>query len=144
MRLWSLHPRYLDRQGLLAVWREGLLAKAVIAGNTIGYTRHPQLQRFRDHSSPGLAINSYLSAIFAEAVDRGYRFDRSKINATLAMADPVPVTVGQVALERRHLFGKLAVRDPGRLISLADIELGVHPLFFIVEGPPEPWERAEV
>ena len=31
MRLWSLHPRYLDRQGLTALWREGLLARAVHA-----------------------------------------------------------------------------------------------------------------
>lgn len=144
MRLWSLHPRYLDRQGLLAVWREGLLAKAVIAGNTIGYTRHPQLQRFRDHVSPGLAINSYLSAILAEAVCRGYRFDSGKINTTLAKADSIQVTSGQVALERRHLFGKLAVRDPARLVSLSDVELEVHPLFFVIEGPPEPWERAGV
>ncbi len=29
MRLWSLHPRYLDPQGLMALWRETLLAKAV-------------------------------------------------------------------------------------------------------------------
>jgi hypothetical protein len=36
MRLWSLHPRYLDAKGLQAVWREGLLAKKVLQGN-IGF-----------------------------------------------------------------------------------------------------------
>lgn len=30
MRLWSIHQSYLDRQGLLAVWREGLLAQGVL------------------------------------------------------------------------------------------------------------------
>jgi hypothetical protein len=34
MRLWSLHPKHLDRQGLLAVWREGLLAQEVLRGET--------------------------------------------------------------------------------------------------------------
>ncbi|MDI3502728.1 MAG: hypothetical protein PWR13_285 [Archaeoglobi archaeon] len=27
MRLWSIHSKYLDAKGLVAVWREGLLAK---------------------------------------------------------------------------------------------------------------------
>jgi hypothetical protein len=43
MRLWSLHPQYLDPAGLVAVWREGLLARAVFAGQTTGYKHHPQL-----------------------------------------------------------------------------------------------------
>lgn len=43
MRLWSLHPQYLDAKGLVALWREGLLAQAVLAGQTRGYKRHPQL-----------------------------------------------------------------------------------------------------
>ncbi len=47
MRLWSLHPKYLDRQGLLAVWREGLLAQKVLQGKTKGYKNHPQLKRFQ-------------------------------------------------------------------------------------------------
>lgn len=79
MRLWSLHPKYLDPQGLVALWREALLAKAVIRGETRGYTHHPQLQRFTEHPHPRLAINAYLAAVHVEATQRGYRFDRSKI-----------------------------------------------------------------
>jgi len=30
MRLWTIHPKYLDRQGLLALWREALLAQKVL------------------------------------------------------------------------------------------------------------------
>ena len=37
MRLWSLRPKYLDSQGLVALWREGLLAQAVLRGKTRGY-----------------------------------------------------------------------------------------------------------
>ncbi len=67
MRLWSIHPRYLDRQGLLAVWREGLLAKKVLAGRTKGYKNHPQLERFKNSPRPQAAINTYLWHIFQEA-----------------------------------------------------------------------------
>ena len=41
MRLWSLHPAHLDRQGLIACWREALLAQKVLAGLTTGYRSHP-------------------------------------------------------------------------------------------------------
>ena len=37
MRLWSLHPRYFDSKGLTAAWREALLARAVLTGQTRGY-----------------------------------------------------------------------------------------------------------
>jgi hypothetical protein len=45
MRLWSVHPKYLDARGLVALWREGLLAQAVLRGRTSGYVRHPQLRK---------------------------------------------------------------------------------------------------
>ena len=43
MRLWSLHPKYLDKLGLLGLWRESLLAQKVLLGKTKGYKNHPQL-----------------------------------------------------------------------------------------------------
>ena len=52
MRLWSVHPRYLDTAGLTACWREALLAQKVLTGATRGYRRHPQLERFL----PGSAL----------------------------------------------------------------------------------------
>jgi hypothetical protein len=142
VRIWSLHPHYLDRQGLLAVWREALLAQAVLRGRTRGYTRHPQLERFRDHASPKLAINAYLAAVHAEATARGYAFDRSKIGPLRAI-EPIPVTFGQLACERQHLLRKLAVRD--LLLSeqlQADARPQCHPLFRPHPGPVAPWERA--
>ena len=56
MRLWSIHPRSLDARGLVALWREGLLARKVLRGRTRGYRHHPQLQRFRDLRDPVAAI----------------------------------------------------------------------------------------
>src|SRR5277367_3724614 len=79
MRLWTIHPQYLDPQGLVALWREALLARAVLRGQTRGYRHHPQLERFRAHASPRRAISAYLAAIHSEATERGYTFDKGKI-----------------------------------------------------------------
>lgn len=142
MRLWSLHPKYLDPVGLVALWREALLAQAVLRGQTRGYTRHPQLERFRVHPHPRLAINAYLAAVHAEAARRGYAFDRAKVGPVRAVA-PIAVTTGQLAFEWRHLRGKLAVRSPdvlARWDTVADPEC--HPLFRPHPGDVATWERA--
>src|SRR5690349_14992660 len=103
MRLWSLHPRYLDPQGLVALWREALLARAVLRGQTKGYRHHPQVVRFRAHASPRAAICTYLAAVHAEAERRGYTFDASKVGAARCEA-VIPVTRGQVEYEWQHLL----------------------------------------
>ena len=79
MRLWSIAPEYLDRVGLIALWREGLLAQKVILGETTGYKNHPQLERFNKTSDPAGSIASYLLEIYRESQNRGFKFDRKKI-----------------------------------------------------------------
>ncbi len=143
VRLWSLHPRYLDAKGLVALWREGLLAKAVLEGKTEGYRNHPQLERFKAAPDPVAAIQAYLSAVLAEAEARGYSFDKSKINRG-ASAERIPVTRGQLAYEFGHLLGKLAIRDPARKKALSGTARVLpHPLFRTVPGGAERWERRE-
>ena len=142
MRLWSLHPKYLDPQGLVALWREALLAKAVLRGETRGYRHHPQLERFRAQPSPRLAINAYLAAVHGEATARGYRFDRSKLGPARTV-DIIPVGTGQLALEWRHLQDKLAKRSPAWLARLEGTATPeCHPLFQQQAGPVASWERA--
>jgi len=141
MRLWSLRPQYLDPQGLVALWREALLARAVLGGKTRGYRSHPQLERFRSQAAPRSAISSYLQGVYAEATARGYSFDRSKIGGARLQA-PILVTAGQVAHEWHHLLQKLAVRNPEmheRWRSIGAPEC--HPLFCLQPGPIESWER---
>ena len=70
MRLWSLHPKLLDRMGLLALWREGLLAQKVLLGQTAGYRFHPQLKRFQANKNPVGAISTYLWGVVDEARER--------------------------------------------------------------------------
>lgn len=141
MRLWTLHPRYLDGKGLVALWREGLLARAVLRGETRGYTRHPQLERFRAHRVPVAAIDAYLDAVCDEADERGYRFDRGKLGAVTSGLR-MPASDGQLAHEWAHLLAKLQVRDPERHAVLRTVRLPQpHPLFDIRPGPIAPWER---
>ncbi|MCX7515121.1 pyrimidine dimer DNA glycosylase/endonuclease V [Frateuria sp. STR12] len=140
MRLWTLHPKHLDRQGLLALWREGLLARAVLHGQTRGYRHHPQLERFRSQAVPEFAIDAYLAAVQEEASARGYAFDRSK----LGVIRPVPAiaeTTGQLEYEWRHLLRKLAVRNPALAERWQAEPPACHPLFVIAPGPIAPWER---
>jgi Pyrimidine dimer DNA glycosylase len=142
MRLWSLHPRYLDAAGLVALWREALLARAVLRGETIGYRHHPQLIRFRACRFPRSAINAYLRAIHDEAVVRGYAFDRSKL-ARIATAERIVTTRGQLDHEWSRLLAKLRRRSPAVYRRHRHIaKPAVHPLFAIVEGPVCDWERA--
>jgi hypothetical protein len=141
MRLWTIHPRYLDSQGLVAVWREALLARAVLRGATRGYRHHPQLARFRGHSLPRSAISAYLAAIHAEATARGYAFDRRKIGPVRSVR-PIAATSGQVAHEWRHLLRKLSVRSPRLHRQWRSVRKPqVHPLFRPVRGSVEHWER---
>lgn len=143
MRLWTLHPRYLDPQGLVALWREALLAQAVLRGQTRGYRHHPQLQRFRAQSAPRSAINAFLAGVHAESLSRGYSFDAGKIGPVRSSLVPIPATAGQLEHEWRHLLGKLQVRSPDRFKRLRGLgKPEPHPLFVIVHGEVEDWERA--
>lgn len=140
MRLWSLHPKYLDVKGLVALWREALLAKKVLQGRTQGYKHHPQLIRFRNCERPVAALNQYLSVIYAEAVKRGYAFDKRKVNWKFTPTR-LKVTSGQITFEAGHLRKKLQKRDPRKYKSIAPIKkFSPHPMFRIAQGAVEKWE----
>ena len=140
MRIWSIHPQYLDTKGLIALWREALLAKLVLEGKTKGYKNHPQLKRFKSMKNPLEGINQYLSIVYLEAIKRGYNFDKNKINWNFKSVK-VLITSEQVKYEKNHLINKLKTRDPSKYNSLIKLkECMVHPLFEIVEGEIEEWE----
>lgn len=140
MRIWSLHPALLDAQGLVALWRETLLAQAVLSGKTKGYRNHPQLARFKERKDPAAAVAAYLVGVEREAASRGYSFDASKIGPVRARAK-IAVSAGQAAYEWEHLKRKLRQRDPAKLATLAGLfEPPLHPLFRLVPGPVADWE----
>ncbi len=140
MRLWSIHPQYLDSKGLVALWREALLAQNVLFDKTKGYKNHPQLIRFKTTDDAQTAISCYLCSVADEADKRGYKFNRDKIqmhgNCSL-----MSVNKGQIEYEFNHLLSKLKHRDPSRYNELKSlIEVKTHPLFEKVNGEVEAWE----
>jgi hypothetical protein len=140
MRLWSIHPAYLDAKGLVALWREGLLAQNVLLGKTKGYKHHPQLMRFKRADNPVAAIGGYLKYVVDEADGRAYRFDRTKI-ANKGYSGRISVTTGQIAYEFSHLLGKLKTRSPELYIQLSKVnEVEAHPMFGRTVGDVEDWE----
>lgn len=142
MRLWSLHPHYLDPQGIVAVWREGLLAKKVLEGNTKGYRHHPQLIRFANYTKPLEAIQAYLYWIYEEAKRRGYQFSADKIEANPLVA-LIPVTFGQLQYEFEHLLKKVYIRNRVwyQELSHKKKDIQCNPVFYCIEGDSEPWEK---
>lgn len=143
MRLWSVHPKYLDRVGLVALWRESLLAQRVLKGKTIGYKNHPQLKRFSGHPQPQIAIGKYLREVWKESKRRGYNFDQTLIKVE-GPAKKIPVKSGQLRYEFQLLGVKLKRRSGKRYRSLplaSNIE--PHPLFRVVEGETEEWESVK-
>lgn len=143
MRLWTIHPKYLDAMGLVALWRESLLAQKVLNGKTRGYTRHPQLDRFKEFQEPLKAISSYLYCILQEAGQRGYSFDKSKI-----LSNPyngaafIDVNRGQIYYEFAFLKYKLKNRDKYKLKEIAHVnKIDVNVVFKPVGGGIAPWEK---
>lgn len=140
MRLWSLDPAYLDAKGLVALWREALLAQNVLQGKTRGYKHHPQLIRFKQTRNPVGAIARYLRSVADEAEQRGYHFDRGKI-VPRRINSKIPVARGQLKYEWQHLLNKLRNRDPLRYARLSRRKnVQPHPLFYTVPGPVAEWE----
>jgi hypothetical protein len=143
MRLWTVHPRYLDAKGLVAAWREALLAQKVLRGSTRGYRHHPQLARFRSHPRPVRAMATFLTGIAEEAQRRGYHFDRSKISRQ-KLANQMEETSGQLLYEWEHLRSKLRTRAPELYRRFKSVKRPEpHPLFRIVPGGIRDWERTK-
>jgi hypothetical protein len=140
VRLWTIHPKHLDAKGLVAAWREALLAQKVLAGATRGYRHHPQLKRFQAHANPSAAIATFLRGLADEAEARGYQFDTTKIGQCRTMMR-ITETRGQLLYEWRHLKAKLRVRAPALAKQLRSVTVPeTHPIFRIVAGRVREWE----
>jgi hypothetical protein len=142
MRLWTLHPKYLDPQGLVALWREALLARAVLRGETQSYRHHPQISRFQSYATPRSAINAYLAIVLLEAESRGYAFNRSKIGPVRGQIQII-ATTGQINYEWQHLLRKLKARSAQYYRLWSGITTPeANPVFTIEVGLIASWERA--
>ena len=141
MRLWSLSPELLDSKGLVACWRESLLALHVLQGNTVGYKNHPQLDRFKKSDNPVQSISSYLWSLYWESLERGYKFDKNKIPLEFSEVS-IPVTIGQLEYEYEFLKNKVIGRTGKWNHGFANILLATNfYVFYGVDGDVEYWEK---
>lgn len=138
MRLWSLHPKFLDVKGLSGLWREALLAKKVLQKKTKSYKNHPQMKRFK--SLPLKYINTYLYHIYKESCRRGYCFDKRKINKPFTKKK-ISVTDKQLEYEFKHLKKKLKNRNKIKYNEIKKLKPKPHPLFRVKKGKIEDWEK---
>lgn len=147
MRLWSIHPEYLDRMGFLGLWREALHAQKVLMGQTRGYVNHPQLDRFKRSGQPVPYIVEYLKWIYRESLYRDYKFNAKLITQADNVIKPITVSLGQLNYEYDLLLLKVKARDEQWYASEMDIlrpdEIVPHPLFVVDYNnqKPEPWEK---
>lgn len=141
MRLWSLHPKYLDTKWLLACWREWLLARNVLLWITKWYKNHPQLDRFKASIDPIKSIDAFLTQIYLEANNRWYSFDYKKLGL-VNDEGIINVNEWQVIFEFKHLLNKLQKRDKNNFIKYSKIKnIEVNPIFNIIEWNIEKWEK---
>jgi hypothetical protein len=141
MRLWSIHPKYLDVKGLCGLWRESIMARNVLLGIRKGYKNHPQLLRFEKQNDPIIFLDTYLLSVYKESVKRKYHFNREKFGLNFTDSK-IDVTEGQILYEWNHLKRKLKIRDIDKYSQLKKIKFPeVNPIFKVVIGDIEAWER---
>lgn len=141
MRIWSIHPKYLDKIWLVAGWRETLLAKNVLEWNTKWYKNHPQLERFKKLDNPLFWINKYLQELYNEASFRWYKFDKNKFEK-IDKNIKIKITSGQIKYEFEHLLKKLEIRDKAKFELIKNIKnIEVCDIFEVVPWEIEIWEK---
>lgn len=142
MRIWSIHPKYLDSSGLVACWRETLLAKNVLLGLTKGYKNHPQLLRFKNSEFPIDYINNYLNELYIESKKRNYNFSFEKVGIFKNNLEKLPINSGQIFYEFEHLLNKLKIRDLKKYNEIKNIKnIDCNNVFKIINGDIEFWEK---
>jgi hypothetical protein len=160
VRLWSIHPEYLDRMGLLGLWREALLAQQVLHGETENYKNHSHMQRFYALPKEDAMqyMSDYLFFVWQEGKLRGYKLNVNHIkdprNGGSLSGSPrklFTVSSGQLALEYQILCMRTRNRDHKHFLGLED-KYPSHrmwvpkpnPVFTLIHGRKEEWEKFDI
>jgi len=131
MRVWIVHPKYLDCKGLVALWRETLLARKVLKGKTKGWRNHPQLNKLKNHKNSVAAVNTYLLYVWKESEKRCYKFNKRKIEKNFTKKK-IKIPKKEVISDFEELKNKLKKRDPKRYREIVKVKkIEVNPIFII-------------
>lgn len=129
MRLWSIHPSYLDQKGLCGQWREAVMAKNALEDESHNYHNHPQMARFTTPAQ----IHIYLKHLYFESQKRGYQFNESLFNEKANITDRwiIQVSREQIKYEFGHLADKLEDRSSAKHHNklMESVIPKLHPLF---------------
>lgn len=132
MCLWSIHPKYLDKLGLIALWREGLLAQKALSVPSTQYIRHSELERFKNNENPLKAIGSYLCYVAAEGAKRGYNFTHERIVYPNFDDYLIIINDDTLNLEVKNLKNKLKLRDKTKFKELTEMsKIESNPAFYL-------------
>lgn len=122
MSLWTVHPKYLDKQGLIALWREGLLAQKSLNGELDIELNNQVWQQFKNSENPLKAIGTYLSFIASEGARRGYKLGHEKIIYPNFDDNKFDIRPQDLIFEMKHLRDKLKLRDKNKWHEVNQVE----------------------
>lgn len=85
--------------------------------------------------------------IYEEARKRSYCYNKSKIVKAAEKVEPIKITKGQILYEFHILKERVKGRDPKKYKEVLELERKgrrpkSHPLFVVIEGEVEPWEKS--
>lgn len=130
MRLWSIHPKYLDKHALIALWREGLLAQKALSGKGLVDEANVQLVRFKKSANPVRAIGSYLSFVASEGAKQGCKLNHERILQPNFEAKFMTTDVAQMELEVEQLKARMKTRNKDKFKLLTDVhKFEANPVF---------------
>lgn len=110
MRVWDIHPGYLNRESLLGEHREVHALFSIIGNNRTGYARHPETMRWR--GSMGALVTRH-DLLAQEMLLRGYRHLSPGPGVE---ASPWPDAYIDAPHEQLVILaGKYRGKDPGRI-----------------------------
>jgi hypothetical protein len=111
MRIWDIHPGYLNRLSLLGEHRELHGLVSIMINGKQGYSRHPETQRWLGH---GWAIRQRHRLLVAEMALRGY-VDKSPV-LTRSQQGVWPATyIDEPYRQLQILAAKYRGKEPGRI-----------------------------
>lgn len=111
MRVWDIHPGYLNRQSLLGEHRELHGIVAIISQGKKGYSRHPETLRWLGH---GWALRQRHRLLACEMALRGFT-DRSPVALADGEGRWPAVYLDEPAAQYQRLEEKYRDKEQGRI-----------------------------
>ena len=111
MRVWDIHPGYLNGKSLLAEHRELHGVVSILGRGKQGYSNHPETKRWKQR---GWALRQRHRLLAAEMAFRGYR-DRTPVRLRSAAGEWPDTFIDSPGRQFALLAEKYRGKQPGRI-----------------------------